>query len=629
MATTEIHAIRSTPERAVRYCMSDKIVPIKSEDEVHKDCPYQILDMNGQLYALYKTQNSFYMCNSQNPMSTFNKLRHKFQHKLRSEDGRSKGGEPLLWHMHLSFSGREASVETADEIGRKFAEKVFGKFPCVISTHTNSDNIHCHFMVSAWDITGHKWHNCHATTRLIRETADKLCEEYGLSVLKDTKDMNLVKYKDKEGNVHYYEPTDRKNEMIQMRDDGVNYSDDVNSHRNTESYNKEEERKLTNREIVKRDIDNLLPSCASYDELLMRLRLMGYVIRDKKKNGEWLAHISFKNPTADKGTREDKIGDGEFYVRENLTAYIESQLMREMSEIIERDEDNDENRNEVDSDSIPYFEDYEYGETDISSINDDYRKCVNQDGLFHVVKRSNFERKVISSIKQDDATLKSLADAVRLQQMIAEQRNQQKQHRPYRTDTEELRLVARINQSFRCLQYTEKSNIHSYNQMLDMYKANLDSYADIIRQRDEARNAIETMKRISRIPQMAAALDERIRSNKNDVVYVMEHLTADKKQLEQYQTLMRKYNIESPHEQELFRKKVDGYDGRLSKCEAMIQNARTQMDEIENCIRTYSRIDSEHGIDTTEVIRRFNEIRGENPTGNDGSRKRNERQGHV
>lgn len=627
MATTEIHAIRTTPAKAVHYCMSDKIVPIKSEDEVFKDCPHEIHNLNGQLYAVYKTQNSFYMCNAQNPMTTFNKLRFKYQHKLRAEDGRAKGGEPLLWHMHLSFAGREASVGTADEIGRKFAEQVFGKFPCVISTHTNTENIHCHFMVSAWNVDGRKWHNCHATTRLIRETADKLCEEYGLSVLHNTKDMKLVKYKDKEGNTHFYEPTDRKNEMIHMRTEGVNYPDDVSSHRNTESYINDQQQKLTNREIIKRDIDTLLPSCSSYEELLMRLRMMGYTIRDKKKNGEWLSHISFQNPTAERGTREDKIGDDGFYVRENLAAYIENRIVREMSENIGR-QDADE-QDLVDSGSIPYFENYEYGETNIASINDEYRKSLSADGTFDIVRRTEQERKVIDSIRHDDAALKSITDAVRLQQMIAEQRECKRNRLPYKSDTQEARLVARINESFQCLRFTEKANIHGYSQMLDMYKANLDTYADIIRQRDDARKAMGMMERVSEIPSKATELAVRIETHKTDAVYVMEHLMSDRRQLEQYELLMKKYKIESYDEQEQFQKKLNEYSQRLSRCEALILNVQEQMNEVENCIRTYSRIDSEHGIDTTEVMQKFNEIRDGHPAGSSDSRQRKERNGHV
>lgn len=180
-------------------------------------------------------------------------------------------------------------------------------------------------MICAWDNEGRKWNDCHKTKRLIRNVSDRLCDEYGLSVLEHTRDMMLVTYKDKDGVTRYYEPTDRKNELIRKREAGEITKDDVRSYRNTSPYGEKQKKKMDNRTEIKADIDAVLPSCRNYDELLERLRELGYVIRDKKKNGEWLAHISFQSPTQDKATREDKIGDGQFYVRENLEKYIAEQ----------------------------------------------------------------------------------------------------------------------------------------------------------------------------------------------------------------------------------------------------------------------------------------------------------------
>ena len=56
------------------------------------------------------------------------------------------------------------------------------------------------------------------------------------------------------------------------------------------------------------------------------LRDIGYEIKDKKKNGEWREHISFKNPTASKATRDKTLSEDGFYNRENLTSYIEEMV---------------------------------------------------------------------------------------------------------------------------------------------------------------------------------------------------------------------------------------------------------------------------------------------------------------
>ena len=48
--------------------------------------------------------------------------------------------------------------------------------------------------------------------------------------------------------------------------------DDVGSYRHTESYQQWIAEILSNQEIVRRDIDRLLPDACSYDHLLMLLR---------------------------------------------------------------------------------------------------------------------------------------------------------------------------------------------------------------------------------------------------------------------------------------------------------------------------------------------------------------------
>lgn len=43
MATTEIHAITTTPNKALNYALADKIVEINSEDEINEEIPHTII----------------------------------------------------------------------------------------------------------------------------------------------------------------------------------------------------------------------------------------------------------------------------------------------------------------------------------------------------------------------------------------------------------------------------------------------------------------------------------------------------------------------------------------------------------------------------------------------------------
>lgn len=205
MATTEIHAITTTPNKALNYILADKIVEIKSDDEINKEIPYSIEEKNGRNYVHYYTITGFQNCSIQNPFDAYKDRQEKWQ-GVRYKNGGSKtksGNEPVMYHLHQSFEGFEVSYETANEIGRKLAEEIFSGYVVTVSTHGNTDNIHNHFMISAWDENGKKWNDCHETKRLIRNVSDRLCKEYGLSVLEHTRDMKLIKYKDTDGKTHY------------------------------------------------------------------------------------------------------------------------------------------------------------------------------------------------------------------------------------------------------------------------------------------------------------------------------------------------------------------------------------------------------------------------------------------
>lgn len=352
----------------------------------------------------------------------------------------------MAWHFHQNFEGHVDPV-IANEIGVRLAKELFGKFPAVVGTHTNTENTHNHIIICAWDMDGKKWHQHNAAYRQLREVSDRLCEEYGLSVLRDTQKQKLIRWEDENGEVHYYEPTERKNELIRQRDSGELTTDDVGSYRNTVSYDKTISKEETNREIVRQDIDRLLPVATSYEHLLEMLRQIGYSIKDKKKNGDWLKHIVFQPPTADKGTRDYKIGDGGFYLRENLERVIAE---------FQADRAGQESREEAaqtstQKKSMPqYYEEYVYGDTIIADIDEDERTVKGQDGSFSTVKRSETERTVIRDLKVMDSELR-LLDTSKIDQAIKEKQSQRQKPSQQRI----ARIEEQIRESFHVLRFME------------------------------------------------------------------------------------------------------------------------------------------------------------------------------
>jgi len=603
MATTEIHAITSTPEKALDYILSDKIVLYTSDSDINKDMEYRIFESDGEKYVQYFTLTSYQDCDVLDPYSTYENLQMKWQGvRYKNNGNKAKNGkEPIMWHLHQSFEGFEVTPEMANEIGRKFAEKVFKGFTVTISTHGNTNNIHNHFIISAWGNDGKKWNDCRRTKREIRRVSDDLCEEYGLSVLEHTRDMKLVRYKDKDGKTRYYEPTDRKNKSIRRRDAGEITPDDVNSYRNTLQFEKMQEKKKNNCSEIKADIDAVLPSCRSYEELLERLRDLGYRIRDKRKNGDWLAHVSFQASSHDKSTREDKIGDGVFYLRESLTKYIKDHLLDLKQEQTQESNHGDDKPQKT----VPYIAEYEYGKTALADIDNDFKTILDNSGKHHTIKRTEAERKVIADIRVKDSEVRGIVDTEQIQRIIREQGERKRQRKTYLSKTQEQRLVSQIQGGFRCLQYTEQHHIYSYKQIIDLYSANKSKYDATIENFNKAEAAISHLKEVLLIPRKLSDLLDKIESRMNDISYILEEYNADTKTVAQYKEVMAKYKIDTMKGRQDLERKVVGFETKQNANRVHMTSITTQMSELENCFRVFVRIDRENGNSNDEAAKEF------------------------
>ena len=103
-----------------------------------------------------------------------------------------KTGGIECYHGYQSFAEGEVTAEQAHEIGVKIAEEIWGdRFQVIVSTHLNTDNIHNHFVLNSVSfIDGKRFCNTKNDYAIMRNTSDKLCEEYGLSVLKQEDKYN-------------------------------------------------------------------------------------------------------------------------------------------------------------------------------------------------------------------------------------------------------------------------------------------------------------------------------------------------------------------------------------------------------------------------------------------------------
>ncbi len=92
------------------------------------------------------------------------------------------------YHGYQSFKPNEVTPDIAHAIGVQLANELWGEdFPVIVATHIDKGHVHNHFCLSATGFSGKRYHDCKATYKLMRDTSDRLCREYGLSVIEKPK----------------------------------------------------------------------------------------------------------------------------------------------------------------------------------------------------------------------------------------------------------------------------------------------------------------------------------------------------------------------------------------------------------------------------------------------------------
>lgn len=95
----------------------------------------------------------------------------------------------MAFHGYQSFEPGEVSGEVAHEIGVKLVEELYGnRFEVVVATHVDKNHIHNHFLLNSTSfVDGKRFCNTKKDYQMLREISDKLCLEYGLSIIKNPK----------------------------------------------------------------------------------------------------------------------------------------------------------------------------------------------------------------------------------------------------------------------------------------------------------------------------------------------------------------------------------------------------------------------------------------------------------
>ena len=194
----------------------------------------------------------------------------------------------LGYHIIQSFKGNEVSPKLANQIGKELVEELWGdKYQVVICTHINKENVHNHIILNSVSFTdGYKYHNSKAKTAFLKETSDRLCLNYDLSIVDTPKANKEKEFRQK--NIDYFNRTDEKMQKI----------------------------------II--DIDEAIKSAKKYSDFKLILKSKGY--ENIKDSGKYL---SLKTPYYSRNVRINR-AFGEQYsvegIKERIYGYIKEDL---------------------------------------------------------------------------------------------------------------------------------------------------------------------------------------------------------------------------------------------------------------------------------------------------------------
>ena len=150
----------------------------------------------------------------------------------------------LAYHGYQSFLPGEVTPDQAHQIGIELARRLWGdRFQVLVTTHLDKDHLHNHFCLNSVSFTdGYKFRGGSKAYWIMRAESDKICAEYGLSV-------------------------------IESPGKGKNYAE----------WKAEHESRPTVRGQIKDELDEIIKCSYTYEQFWKILKQRGYEVKDTGK----------------------------------------------------------------------------------------------------------------------------------------------------------------------------------------------------------------------------------------------------------------------------------------------------------------------------------------------------------
>lgn len=264
MAVTAIWDIKGRVDQVIHYATNPEKTTEKGREAMA--FLHAVEDVINYAADQMKTEKSVYVtginCDPEIAPAQFRSTKQHWK----------KAGGIVAFHGYQSFRPGEADPKTAHEIGVKLAQELWGdRFEVVVATHLNTGHCHNHFVLNSVSFTdGLRYYDQKQTYRRMREVSDRLCREYGLSVVKQPEG----KYK--------------------------SYGE----------WQAEKEGRPTHRGSIRADIDRAIAASTTERDFIRVMTEMGYEFKTRARDGEPLKYPTLKPPGAKGYFRFHKLGTG-------------------------------------------------------------------------------------------------------------------------------------------------------------------------------------------------------------------------------------------------------------------------------------------------------------------------------